>query len=164
MINVIEGQNLIAIAIQEHKNPLIAFEIALQNGVSITDELAGVQKLKYAVNIVEEPFALVDLRTIKNQFLNDVTVFDCQSIIDIAIQEGGSPFSAVDWSFKNNLTITDLLPVGRKLVSPNSIFKNDEIRNYFKSRSMNVATYRILEDYVLEISDYLLPGEFPYSF
>lgn len=45
MITVIESQSLFDIAIQECGSVLTAFELALTNGFSITDDLAPGQKL-----------------------------------------------------------------------------------------------------------------------
>lgn len=45
MINVIENQSLIDVSVQEHGSALTAFEWALKNGFSITDDLYAGQKL-----------------------------------------------------------------------------------------------------------------------
>jgi capsid protein len=45
MIRVIENQSLFDIAIQESGSVLAAFDLALTNGLSITDDLAPGQKL-----------------------------------------------------------------------------------------------------------------------
>jgi len=45
VINVLSNQSLLDIAIQEDGNVLAAFEWALANGISITEELVPAQKL-----------------------------------------------------------------------------------------------------------------------
>jgi capsid protein len=45
MINVIENQSLLDIAIQEDGSVMAAFDWALKNGLSITDDLVPGQKL-----------------------------------------------------------------------------------------------------------------------
>ena len=69
-----------------------------------------------------------------------ITVLSNQSIIDIAIQESGSALLAFEWAMVNNISITDLLVPGQKLIAPNFKTKDNDIAVYFKSRNQNIAT------------------------
>lgn len=94
-----------------------------------------------------------------------IIVIEHQSLIDIAIQQDGNPLSAFDWADVNNISITDLLVPGQKLIVPNSGFRNNEIANYFKGKQQLVATAGSL--YLIEKSkdNHTFPqGEFPFSF
>jgi len=162
MIRVIQGQSLIDVAVSEFKNPLMALTIAFENGISITDELLGGIAIKSTGEPSDELFDFAIIKTPFKQGLNKVYTVANQSIIDVAIQEGGSPFSAIDWSFKNNVSLHDLLQPGINMKNPSSVFDNTEIRDYLKRKGQKVATY--LNISTVEGLDYLLPGEFPYSF
>ena len=90
-----------------------------------------------------------------------ITVIEGQSLLDIATQEDGNLLSAFDWAIANNLSITDELVPGQKLVSPKSIYRNNDMANYFKNRNQKIAT-GITNQSIVE--DYSFPGEFPFSF
>jgi hypothetical protein len=68
------------------------------------------------------------------------TVIENQSLLDIAIQEGGSVLTAFDLALENGLSITDVLEAGQKLVSPNSSYRKADVANYFKGKNQMVAT------------------------
>jgi hypothetical protein len=231
MINVIAGQSIIDIALQEQRNPLFAFELAFGNGISITDELSSETPLnkfspkdldKDFSNIVTKSNPIEEIIATEGQtaleialqeyrnplfafdiaFANDISVdalfaveqsliipkfnraddldfsninlpvfepvlkiiaISSQSIIDIAIQESGTPFSSIDWLLKNGINITDLIAPGTVLKDPEPSEVNVEIKNYFKSRGLKVATY-YNKDINTDYLEYILPGEFPYSF
>jgi hypothetical protein len=67
-------------------------------------------------------------------------VLSNQSLLDIAVQESGSALAGFDWAIANNVSITDDLMPGQKLVSPISIFENEDILKYFKNKSQLIAT------------------------
>jgi capsid protein len=69
-----------------------------------------------------------------------VIVQENQSLIDIAIQEEGSFLVAFEWAVENGLSITDELFPGQKLKAPNSVFKNNDVANYFKGKNQSIAT------------------------
>jgi len=162
MINVIAGQSIIDIAIQEQRNPLFAFELAFGNGISITDELSSDIPLKKLVTkSLDFDFSNIAMPVIEPVI--EITAISNQSIIDIAIQESGTPFSSIEWLLKNGINITDLIAPGTVLKDPEPSEVNIEIKNYFKSRGLKVATY-YNKDINTDYLEYILPGEFPYSF
>lgn len=63
---VLHNQNLFDIAIQENGNVLTVFELALLNGISITDNIEPAEKLQF----VKSPLAfpeLVEYLSVKEQ-------------------------------------------------------------------------------------------------
>jgi hypothetical protein len=94
-----------------------------------------------------------------------IIVIEHQSLIDIAIQQDGNALSAFDWADVNNISITDLLLPGQKLIVPKSIFRNNDIVDYFNGKQQLVATagnFLTIEKKQLDFSFPL--GEFPFSF
>ena len=91
-----------------------------------------------------------------------IIVLENQSFLDIAIQEYGSVYAALDLAIANAMSITDDLVPGQKLKPVNSNFKIQEVADYFKSKKQNIATYTAFVPIVID--DYSLPGELPYSF
>ena len=63
---VLHNQNLFDIAIQENGNVLTVFELALLNGMSITDNIEPAQKLEVAKSPLVFP-ELVDYFAVKEQ-------------------------------------------------------------------------------------------------
>ena len=88
-------------------------------------------------------------------------VIENQSLLDVAVQEEGSAFAAVDLAVKNGLSITDDISPGQKLLLPESIYRNGDIATFFRNRRQLVATSTNID---IEFEDYSLPGEFPLSF
>jgi hypothetical protein len=93
---------------------------------------------------------------------NTISVSGGQSLIDITIQETGSPFLLIDTAFTNKLSIDDLLSIGNKVSIP--AFEENDIQKYFKSILRPIATYYTTETQQTSSLTYELPGEFPYSF
>lgn len=93
-----------------------------------------------------------------------ILVAEHQSLFDIAIQYSGSALAAFDIAVANGISVTDDLTPGQKLKIPVSIYKNDEVANYFGSRSQGIATY--FNEIVPEnnIEGFEFPGGFPMRF
>lgn len=87
-----------------------------------------------------------------------------QSILDIAIQEDGSVFAALNWSMSNGIPISEVLTAAQNITVP-AMKENafDEVANFFKNRNIIIATYSAqMEQQQLE--NYEFPqGEFPIS-
>lgn len=138
MIYISEGQSLLDIAIQENGSVLAAFELALVNGISITDNLdfllpKSIPKKEY------ESLDVTSFLIIANRRNEIVTVIDNQSLFDVAVQTDGNFQAAFDWALNNGISITDSLTPGQKLRMPKSeVFRHTELSNFFKGR--NVAT------------------------
>lgn len=63
-----------------------------------------------------------------------------QSLLDIAIQEGGNVLSVFDWALKNNISITQELLPGDELLLSDSLKNNKEVIQYFKGKNQTIAS------------------------
>ncbi|WP_329804639.1 hypothetical protein [Flavobacterium facile] len=94
-MTVIEKQSLIDIAIQEHGTCLACFDVALVNGVSITDELMPGQKLDIKLSEHNNP----DLtRYFKNKSQKIATYLSAE-LIDV-LNESGLGYMQIENNFK----------------------------------------------------------------
>jgi hypothetical protein len=149
MIYINEGQSVLDIAIQENGSVLAAFELALVNGLSITDDLdylplKSIQKKEY-----ESLDVTLFLKKVNNRKAT-VIIIENQSLFDIAIQVDGNALAAFDWALSNGLSITDSMEIGKKLKMPKSeLYRYDDLSSYFKGR--NVATGHSIENSDLPI-------------
>ena len=138
MINVVEGQSFLDLAIQENGSVLAAFDLALANGLSITDDLesvlwASVPKKEY--ESLDVALFIKEAAT-RNEI---VTVIENQSLFDIAIQTDGNVLASFEWAVANGFSITDTLAPGQIMKMPKSeVFRYEDLANYFKNR--NIAT------------------------
>jgi len=69
-----------------------------------------------------------------------MTVLHNQSLFDIAVQEDGSALTTFEWALANGLSITDDLNPGQSLVAANSVFKNNDVADYFKGKKQMIAS------------------------
>lgn len=63
-----------------------------------------------------------------------------QTLLDLAVQENGNVLSAFEWAIANGVSITDEPEAGQSLLSPNSVYVNTEVAEYFKNKKQLVAT------------------------
>ncbi|MFN8238642.1 MAG: hypothetical protein U0T77_10780 [Chitinophagales bacterium] len=80
-----------------------------------------------------------------------------QSLLDIAIQQFGSTESVVDIALHNNVSITEPLTAGTVIKIPHSVFKNIEISDYYKKKSLEPATALLSPD----MADIAVAGDMP---
>ena len=90
-----------------------------------------------------------------------ITVLSNQSLLDIAIQEDGNVLAAFEWALANGISITEELVPGQKLIVPNSVNRDNDIAQYFKSKTQNIATSYPTQ--LLRDLDYMFALEFPIS-
>ena len=64
-----------------------------------------------------------------------ITVLSNQSLLDIAIQEDGNVLAAFEWALANGISITEELVPGQKLIVPSSVNRDNDIAQYFKSKT-----------------------------
>lgn len=88
-----------------------------------------------------------------------ITVLSNQSLLDIAIQEDGNVLAAFEWALANGISITEELVPGQKLIVPNSVNRDNDIAQYFKSKTQNIAT-----SYPVQLLDNSLDYTFAYEF
>lgn len=88
-----------------------------------------------------------------------ITVLSNQSLLDIAIQEDGNVLAAFEWALANGISITEELVPGQKLFVPSSVNRDNDIAQYFKSKTQNIAT-----SYPVQLLDNSLDYMFAYEF
>ena len=151
-IHVAENQSLFDVAIQRLGSTEAVFELALLNGLSITDELA-------AGNVINLPEAwnksVADYFKNKNlvpatfqesassqseniqviYWTNDLDektgmrVSDRQSMFDVAMQTSGSFEAVFELALLNGISITDELVAGQLLQLP-AVLNSDNVNYY----------------------------------
>lgn len=161
MITTIAGQTLLDVAIKNSGSAFALFDYAVENGLSLNEELVPGQKLNEISKTEFEPdlFDLIfeDYKETKNQ----VIVSAGQNLLDVAIHQTGSVFSFFEMALKNGVSLNDELVPGQKIEVFQTVYSNVDFVNFFKSKGLRIATgYPNLKDLHL----YELPGEFPYSF
>lgn len=157
-----QHQTIIDLAIQSCGSAEAAFELALLNGVSITDEIAvgetvytpsvqDVDVLNYytqkaicpatSVGVIPDLVAGVVDSYISYESLlqnDEVIVLDGQNFIDLATFYCGSPDLAAEFALLNGLTVTDTLEAGIKLKKP--AVSNKKVQAYFAQKNIHPAT------------------------
>ncbi|MGY0426003.1 MAG: hypothetical protein ACWIPI_04120 [Polaribacter sp.] len=63
-----------------------------------------------------------------------------QNLLDIAIQEYGTPYAVFDLAAVNDLSITDDLEEGVALELPKNSFEEKEVADYYKKKQIRPAT------------------------
>ena len=158
-----DGQTLFDIAIQELGSTEAAFDLAMTNGLSLTDDLIPVQELELseivdsnisnyyknkginpATSIIAQAelinsvidtiiFATPELQS------NSILVLPGQSLFDIALQISGSVESAFDMSLLNLIAVTDDLVSGQELTKVSVM--NKQILSYYSDKNIKPATF-----------------------
>lgn len=121
-INVKQGQDLFAVAIQERGNVLFAFDIARANNMAVTDPLFPGEIIlipepgTYKATVTEfaEEFAPVPVA--ENYKL--VPVRQGQNLFDLSLQELGSAEGVLEIALKNGMSPTQQLVTGYLLRVP----------------------------------------------
>lgn len=68
----------------------------------------------------------------------EIKTLETQSLLDIAIQEGGGIESLFDLALKNDLSITEKLTPGQNLITP--VITNVDTQNYYRIAGLKPAT------------------------
>lgn len=72
--------------------------------------------------------------------MNKVGVLQGQSLYDLAIQETGTVESVFELALKNNMSVTDTLPLDIPFEIPSEIAKEKKIVSYYKALNLKPAT------------------------
>jgi hypothetical protein len=80
-----------------------------------------------------------------------------QTLLDIALQEYGTPEAVFALAMANGRKITDDLPAGSTLRLPTDAPMNAEILNYYKQHGIKPATANINDS----LADLITDGEVP---
>jgi len=166
-MKVLEGQSLLDIAIQELGSAEGAFDLAVLNELSITDELeVGIELILpevvntdivsyYAKKRLCIATALVAqaelIQSVVDSFfiiaptnkIGVAIVLDGQNIVDIATQYCGSADAAFDIAILNGLSPTVDLTPGIELKLPSAF--NKKIAEYYKTKALQPATNAIIQ-------------------
>ncbi len=152
-----ERQSFFDVAIQKLGSPEAAFLLAMENSLSLTDELAPGSSLELPeqwnskvadyfskMNVAPATFAESASSQDENieviYWSNDlkrqtgVRVSEKQSLFDVAIEKGGSFESVMELAILNGLSITERLTPGQQLELP-SVIDNDVV-NYYSSKGI----------------------------
>lgn len=91
-----------------------------------------------------------------------VTISKNQSLYDIALQELGSVLAIMDIALANDISPTQILVPGQRIVIPDSEYKNSDIVNYYTVNGIKPAT-AITEIEAQDTTglDYLYPQTLP---
>ena len=161
-MKVLEGQTLPDIATQYLGSADAVYDLALLNGISITDDLEagrdlllppvvnadvvayyknkGICPATALVAQAELVLSVVDTYISIAQVAKKgvCIVLDGQSLVDIATQYCGSADAAYDIALLNGLTVTDDLTPGLELKLPSVV--NKKIADYYKNKGLQPAT------------------------
>ncbi len=159
-MRVLEGQSLFDIAIQSCGSAEAAFEFAVLNGVSLTDEVTielsvpavvdadiasyyankGLQPATAAGIIPDLIVMPVDSYISYESILqsDEVIVLEGQSFFDLATMYCGSPDVAYEFAELNEMAVTDEPEAGTRLKKP--AVNNKQIAAYYADKALQPAT------------------------
>lgn len=176
-----QHQTIIDLAIQSTGSAEAAFELALMNGYSITDDVEtghvlsvpdvvdvdvlnyftqkGIQPATAWLDNAERVVSAADVVISDENLLtsNYITVLDGQTLFDIAMQQCGSAEAAFDLAIANDISITDILTAGTKLIPVAAI--SNKIVSYYEQKGIRPAT-SITEATVKGIFDFTFDFSF----
>lgn len=160
-MRVLEGQSLFDIAIQSCGSAEAAFDLAVLNGVSLTDEVFDELELSDILNVEiasffktkniqlatatvkesERIYIVADtiIRDSAMQQSNFICVASGQTLFDIALSEFGSVDAAFELADINDLNVTDDLYSGQLLKK--TFIVNKSIHKFYKQRCILPATW-----------------------
>lgn len=155
--NISERQSFFDIAIQKLGSPEAAFQLAIANGLSLTDELVPGSSIElpevWDSKVVDyfgksnlSPATFADSASVQQDNVQvmywssdlkkqtGIRVSEKQSLFDVAIQKGGSFEAVMELAILNGLSITESLTPGQQLELP-TVIDNDVV-NFFSSQGI----------------------------
>ena len=159
-MKMLEGQSLFDIAIQSCGSAEAAFEFAVLNGVSLTDDVTielsvpdvvDADIASYFANkrlqpatapgiipdlIVTPVDSYISYESILQS--DEVIVLDGQSFFDLATMYCGSPEMAYEFAELNEMSVTDEPEAGAKLKKP--AVNNKRIAAYYSDKALQPST------------------------
>lgn len=130
-VTVRDGQNLFDISTYKLLNVDQVFEVALLNGLSITDELVSGQVIHLPeAKEQEHRETVLPEKTLQKVFV--AYAKEKQTLFDIAVQYLGKVDAVFTIALLNELSITDVLESGQALVIPLPEFEELETVEFFK--------------------------------
>jgi hypothetical protein len=161
-IKVKEHQSLFDIAIQECGSVEAAYELAVMNGLSVTDDLVtgetlnqasvlnadvaayyknkGLQPATAITVLAELVASTVDHYISYDSIVqsDEVIVMDNQDFFDLAVIYCGSADAAYDFALLNEMSVSAEITAGTKLKKPAVV--NTKIQSYYKTKGLQPAT------------------------
>jgi hypothetical protein len=161
-----QNQTLLDVAVLETGTALSVFDYAFVNNISITSLLDPGTVIN---DIPKKQYEAFEFYELVQKYIDKrsdlIAVIENQSLMDIAVQSDGCVLAVFDYAFANSLSITDVITPGQKLKQPSTtLFRYNDLANYFKDSSKNITTYKFLPSAEPNVLEYLFPGEFPLSF
>jgi hypothetical protein len=157
----IHDQSVLDVSIQEHLSIEHAFEIAVSNDVSLTEDLTpGIKylipdselenvsnhdyfiKQNYKVSTSKDRASLTtdNYYTVVNPYKELLTFVGFnQSTLDIAVQESGTIESVFEYLENENLSLTEYLVPGSQVKTTFELTEIDT-KTYYKNRKLRPAT------------------------
>ena len=159
-MRVLEGQSLFDIAIQSCGSAEAAFDLAVLNGVSLTDDVTVDLSVPVVIDadvasyfakkniqpataagiipdlIVTPVDSLISYESILQS--DEVIVLEGQSFFDLATMYCGSPELAYEFAELNEMAVTDEPATGMQLKKP--IMNNKRIATYYAEKALQPAT------------------------
>lgn len=132
---------LIDFVVQGVGSAFALFDYSIENELSLNEILTPGQILTEATFTEPEPdnFNEIISSYIKKQ--NQYNVISGQSILDVSIQEMGSPFYAFELALNNQLSLNEILLPSQKINIPEGLL-NEDVVNYYKGNGTTISTYK----------------------
>lgn len=182
--HVLQLQSVLDLSNQYHGTATAALELLLNNNLSIDDTINPGQIIKlenkdygftnvvdyYKANSFEpstqstsgqyEVFGVADYSGLEPEFLNNYQkhVLQLQSVLDLCSQYHGTATAALELILKNDLRIDESINPGRIVTIENKDYGFKNVVDYYSLNKIEPATAFI------EVLEFELPGEFPFSF
>ncbi|MEI8087096.1 MAG: hypothetical protein WCG93_12880 [Paludibacter sp.] len=160
-MKVLQGQTIFDIAVQSSGSAEAAYELALLNGVGLTDDLitggdlihAGIVSAEIAAyyaskqlmpatlmaQIIEGTLPVVLVGSLVSIENNTLKVLSGQTFFDLALQSSGNVEAAFELALLNELIVSDDLNAGHELTM--TAIVNKQIANYYTNKNIKPATY-----------------------
>lgn len=143
MLIIDRNTNMLDVAVQACGTINALFDIAILNGISITDDL--VPGTSFEVNKIDYEFEpLAFKRPVAPK--SAIAVQRSQTLIDFVTQHAGSVEAMFDFVFKNNLSITDELSLTTEYEVDQ--LKQD-VSQFFEENKLFVSSSKVDEQLVL---------------
>lgn len=140
-----QGQTIFDVAVEYLDNALMAYQIAMLNGISVTDVLQYGSTIKIP-NYTNTYTSEKSVNQTSEVYV--VTVKQGQSLLDIAVQYCGDAAAAFDIAKINNLTFSSSLEAGTSINLIPSL--NEGLSKYFKNGNHTPATAANLKTQIIE--------------
>lgn len=160
-IKAVEGQSLFDVAIERLGSLSAIFDLAVQNGLSVTEELQPGQVIELSTIVDSDVSGYFEAKAVvvstdgsdfkvnppppagsvyiaQPAYANVKKVASGQSLFDVAIERLGSAEAAFSLAVENGLSVTDELQPGQELIIPKAF--NKKVASLFQNRNIVPVT------------------------